>query len=133
KNGQFIDVVPSQNIVLIRMGNTPFSNLDVPFLLNDTIWQKLTLAICAPQSVNEFRAEEFRLYPNPAQDVAVYNWGGGVALLRVTDCSGRIVLEQEVSAGAGSFDVSGFPAGVYVVQIAETGKAAAAQRLVIAP
>ncbi|MGL5888466.1 MAG: serine hydrolase, partial [Bacteroidia bacterium] len=88
KNGQFIDVVPSQNIVLIRMGNTPFSNLDVPFLLNDTIWQKLTLAICVPQSVNEFRAEEFRLYPNPAQDVAVYNWGGGVALLRVTDCSG---------------------------------------------
>jgi CubicO group peptidase (beta-lactamase class C family) len=132
KNGQFIDVVPSQNIVLIRMGNTPFSTSDVPFLLNDTIWQKLTLAMCAPQSVNEVQAAEFNMYPNPAQDAAFYNWNGGTAMLRVSDCSGRTVLEQEVAAGAGSIDVSEFPAGVYVVQLAETGKAAAAQRLVIA-
>jgi CubicO group peptidase (beta-lactamase class C family) len=131
KNGQFIDVVPSQNIVLIRMGNTPFSTNDVPFLLNDTIWQKLTLAMCAPQAVNELQAEAFKLHPNPAQETAFYNWNGKTAMLRVTDCSGRLVLEQEVSAGAGSFDVSRFPAGVYVVQIAEAGKPAAAQRLVI--
>lgn len=131
KNGQFIDVVPSQNIVLIRMGNTPFSTNDVPFLLNDTIWQKLTQAICAPQSVNEVQAAEFKIYPNPAQDAAFYNWNGGTAMLRVSDCSGRTMLEQEVAAGAGSIDVSGFPAGVYIVQLVETGKASAAQRLVI--
>jgi CubicO group peptidase (beta-lactamase class C family) len=131
KNGQFIDVVPSQNIVLIRMGNTPFSTNDVPFLLNDTIWQKLTQAICAPQSVNEVQTAEFKMYPNPAQDAAFYNWNGGTAMLRVSDCSGRTVLEQEVAAGAGSIDVSEFPAGVYIVQIAEAGKASAAQRLVI--
>jgi hypothetical protein len=113
------------------MGNTPFSTNDVPFLLNDTIWQKLTLAICAPQSVNEVQAAEFKIYPNPAQDAAFYNWNGGTAMLRVSDCSGRTVLEQEVAAGAGSIDVSKFPAGVYIVQIAEAGKASAAQRLVI--
>jgi CubicO group peptidase (beta-lactamase class C family) len=44
KNGQFIDVIPSLNMVVIRMGNT--SNQEpVPILFHDEIWQKLLNAI----------------------------------------------------------------------------------------
>jgi CubicO group peptidase (beta-lactamase class C family) len=44
KNGQYVSVVPSQNLVLVRMGENPES-VAVPFLFLDEIWKKLNLII----------------------------------------------------------------------------------------
>jgi hypothetical protein len=38
KNGQFLNVVPSQNLVWLRMGDDPGGS-EVPFQLNDHIWE----------------------------------------------------------------------------------------------
>lgn len=40
KNGQFLMVVPSQNLVIVRVGGAP-GNLPVPFLLARQIWDRL--------------------------------------------------------------------------------------------
>jgi CubicO group peptidase (beta-lactamase class C family) len=40
KNGQFIDVVPSINMVVIRMGNEPSGSL-VPVTFHDEMWEKI--------------------------------------------------------------------------------------------
>ncbi len=44
KNGQLINVVPSQNIVVIRVGDAPDNSL-VPFKLQDDLWIKLNAII----------------------------------------------------------------------------------------
>jgi CubicO group peptidase (beta-lactamase class C family) len=44
KNGQLINVVPSQNIVVIRVGDAPDNSL-VPFKLQDDLWIKLNAVI----------------------------------------------------------------------------------------
>jgi CubicO group peptidase (beta-lactamase class C family) len=44
KNGQYVSIVPSKNIVLVRMGDNPDEAL-VPFLFLDDIWEKLNLII----------------------------------------------------------------------------------------
>lgn len=44
KNGQFIDVVPSQNLVVVRMGEAPDGSL-VPMVFHDEMWEKLNLVI----------------------------------------------------------------------------------------
>jgi CubicO group peptidase (beta-lactamase class C family) len=44
KNGQYINVAPSENIVLIRMGDSPDQSL-VPFLFQDQLWTVLKEAI----------------------------------------------------------------------------------------
>jgi CubicO group peptidase (beta-lactamase class C family) len=44
KNGQFIDIVPSMNVVLVRMGEAPDSSL-VPIALHDEMWEKLLLVM----------------------------------------------------------------------------------------
>lgn len=44
KNGQYVCVVPSEGIVMVRMGEDP-SSVPVPFLFLDDIWEKLDLVI----------------------------------------------------------------------------------------
>ena len=44
KNGQYVSIVPSEKIVLIRMGEDPAS-VPVPFLFLDDIWKQLNLII----------------------------------------------------------------------------------------
>jgi CubicO group peptidase (beta-lactamase class C family) len=44
KNGQIINVVPSKNIVVIRMGDVPDTSL-VPFLFQNDLWVKLNAII----------------------------------------------------------------------------------------
>lgn len=43
KNGQFIDIVPSENLVVIRMGEAPDDSL-VPTVFHDEMWEKITSA-----------------------------------------------------------------------------------------
>lgn len=44
KNGQYVSIVPSKNIVMIRMGENPDA-VTVPLLFLDDIWKKLNLII----------------------------------------------------------------------------------------
>jgi len=44
KNGQLINVVPSKNIVMIRMGDAPDTNL-VPFTYQNDLWAKINAVI----------------------------------------------------------------------------------------
>ena len=44
KNGQYVSIIPSMNIVLVRMGEDP-SSVAVPFLFLNDIWAKLKLII----------------------------------------------------------------------------------------
>lgn len=44
KNGQLINVVPSKNLVVIRMGDAPDNNL-VPFTFQNDLWAKLNAVI----------------------------------------------------------------------------------------
>lgn len=44
KNGQYVCIIPSKNMVLVRMGANPES-VQVPFLFLDDIWEKLNTII----------------------------------------------------------------------------------------
>lgn len=46
KGGQFLNIVPSQNLVWLRMGDEPNNSL-VPFLLNNDIWAYVNDLQCA--------------------------------------------------------------------------------------
>lgn len=44
KNGQIVNVVPSKNLVVVRMGDVPDTSL-VPFLFQDDLWEQLNKII----------------------------------------------------------------------------------------
>jgi len=63
KNGQIINVVPSQGLVVVRMGATMGNSL-VATQYNDTIWQYINRLSC-PADVSEHEFEALQLSPNP--------------------------------------------------------------------
>lgn len=91
KNGQFISIVPSQNLLFIRLGDSPGVG-EVPYVLCNEIWEKINRLVCLPTGTGEAgtNAEEVMLYPNPASasfrielkngatdfDLSVWDWTG---------------------------------------------------------
>jgi CubicO group peptidase (beta-lactamase class C family) len=51
KNGQVLCVVPSQNLLVIRMGNNPDASA-VPVTMVDTLWQHMNRVMCNTTSLN---------------------------------------------------------------------------------
>ncbi|HTF80687.1 MAG TPA: serine hydrolase [Cytophagales bacterium] len=65
KNGQFLNIVPSQNLLWIRMGDAPNGD-DVPFSLNDQIWKYVGALDCDVVGIQE------RIPTNQKLDMEVY-------------------------------------------------------------
>lgn len=90
KNGQIINVVPSQNLVMIRMGNNPDNSL-VPTTYNNDIWQYLNQVMCNQTCTftplitgsNAACSNGTQTYLVPAIAGSTYNWTvlGGTILL----------------------------------------------------
>lgn len=65
KNGQIINVVPSQNLVLIRMGDGDGVSL-VGTQYNDSIWVRMNDLECTNGIAENTHTLEISIYPNPA-------------------------------------------------------------------
>lgn len=65
KNAQILNVVPSQNLIVLRMGGEMGSSL-VGSQYNDTIWQYINKFGCTA-SITEKEEIAFQIYPNPNQ------------------------------------------------------------------
>ena len=67
RDGQQIHVVPSQNMVWIRMGEAPNTNAPlVSFDLGNDIWKMINKLNCANMSVTQSRGEfQDSVFPNP--------------------------------------------------------------------
>lgn len=132
KNGQMLNIVPGRNLIWLRMGDVPTAG-DVPFLLNDTIWQKLNPVFCTPASAGSMQTTaELRMHPNPAQDRL---WVEGLAhprgTLRLMDGTGRVWLSRSLPLGTTPLSLPELAPGLYFVQIIPEGAAAVTQRVLI--
>lgn len=67
KNGQIINVVPSQNLVVIRMG-LDFAGTNVPNEFNNNLWIELNKVMCSANSISQLKNQYPILYPNPANE-----------------------------------------------------------------
>lgn len=116
KNGQYINVVPSQNLVLIRMGNAPDGS-EVPVTLNDEIWAYINVLDCGTTSTDEqLPASIVNVYPNPATDAFTVSVPGQHFEMSIYDLHGQQVLHR-----AGCFDHEEIhitlTTGMYVVRV----------------
>ncbi|TXH54231.1 MAG: T9SS type A sorting domain-containing protein [Bacteroidia bacterium] len=93
KNGQIINVVPSQNIVLIRMGASLGNNL-VSTTYNDTIWQYMNRLEC-DLSTQQPEISTWEVAPNPfSNEISISNLSG-IETINITDEWGRVVAFKQ--------------------------------------
>lgn len=133
KNGQMINIVPSQNLVYIRMGDAPGVG-EVPIQFNDTIWQKINRLSCALAKVTSDASPAATplVYPNPSQGYVTVDLPGSLFSVAVTDISGRMVLTARNCNGRFSSAEKLVP-GMYMILIStETGQTYR-QQLVMTP
>ncbi len=92
KNGQYINVVPSLDLVLIRMGNAPANDL-VPVVLNNQIWQRMNDILCPATSIPAEPADSKTLLGVRMQGSTLHvTWGGEDVSVSLYDLSGRQVM-----------------------------------------
>lgn len=117
KNDQLLNVVPSQNMVVVRMGNEAYGSLSVATVFNNEIWQYINQLTCTTDVADApVRSSTLGAYPNPSADQVTVtlpanaNWND----LRLTDALGREVLVRRNGA---VLDLTTLPSGTYTLSL----------------
>ena len=122
KNGQILNIVPSQNLIWLRLGNEPNAGF-VPNFFNDTIWQKLNAAMCQTTVLNEPKWElPLSVFPNPAsvgENVVIQSGFTGYGVL--TDMAGRVIRKFDLYTGENKITLGGLQPGAFLLQVESDG------------
>ncbi|OYU95006.1 MAG: serine hydrolase [Bacteroidetes bacterium B1(2017)] len=118
KNGQLINVVPSLNLVLVRIGDAPGDNGEVPISFNNDIWFYLNKVMCKGVSgLNQLKdLKGVSIYPNPAQtsiEIQGLNQGQNCTL-KIMDLRGNIL---SVVTNEMNLNISDLSAGCYILSL----------------
>lgn len=132
KDGQILNVVPSMNLVYVRLGNAPGVG-EVPITFNDTIWIKLNEAMCNTASLPVIRNQPLiTIFPNPATDYFKINFTSpGNHQLKITDLTGREIntwqnLQTQTEISTGFMNK-----GVYLLQFTHDNGNVTIQKLIL--
>ncbi len=94
--GQFLNVVPSQNLVWLRMGDEP-SIANVPFLLNDAIWEYVNELTCTTSDIKEqTMSRGLELFPNPTTGEIYIRSEIEMLNYELISLDGKLILSQDL-------------------------------------
>lgn len=127
KNGQFLNVIPSQDMVVVRMGNAPDPDL-VPITFHDEMWVELNKIMCSPTSTKGIPASkaDWDVLQNPFDNQLIIKGLKDNQSLQLIDFWGRSVATSTTS----EMDTSSLPIGIYFLQLMENGKVVDSKRVV---
>ncbi|NOT36649.1 MAG: serine hydrolase [Saprospiraceae bacterium] len=113
KNGQFINVAPSKNMVWIRFGDAP-DNSPVPFGLNDTIWRMINNLPCIASGINSNSLPEIKIFQSQ-KDIFHIQSPITIQKYEVFDSFGNVVQEKAIQEERFQIQLN-IPAGLYFIQ-----------------
>jgi hypothetical protein len=119
KNGQILNVVPSENLVMVRMGNAPpdFAGA-VSVELNRQIWERFNRVKCTTRISEAENALKFSIHPNPATDYfTAWLPGNERYRLQLFSLEGKLVFTEENCSGKTKFRIEELDPGWYLIRI----------------
>ncbi len=130
-SGQILCIIPSQEIVMVRMGSSNLTGL-VPIDLLNKISEKFQSLICNTSSIVNIKAEEksVDIYPNPinGNELNVYiKHTRNVRLEVFNHQSKRLLIINNYNSGRIAFD---FPKGIYYIKLKDKSGWSSVQKIV---
>jgi len=119
KNGQMLNIVPSKNLVWLRMGDAPNAGI-VPFLMNDTIWQHLNKIMCTPNTLEAFNEKTsfVNVYPNPSSDdLHISLRDDRMVDIDIIDLYGNNLYKIKQHSGHLQIHIDHWPKGIYAIRV----------------
>lgn len=116
KNGQILNIVPSQELVVVRMGNSSGED-EVTLQFNDTIWQKLNAVLCVTDAVHEIKNSNISIYPNPASDILHVRMQDAYYDIEVFTIAGESILRKKYCFSETTLDLQHMTSGIYLLKI----------------
>lgn len=117
KDGQFLNIVPSQNLVWLRMGEQPNSAL-VPFLLNDQIWEYINKLDCSSTGTqNIVSTAKIQMYPNPTNSILNVSSDVRIEKIEIWDVQGRCLQTDFPKELTSAILVENLQNGVYFAKV----------------
>jgi CubicO group peptidase (beta-lactamase class C family) len=117
-NGQILNVIPSQNMVLLRMGESP-GNVPVPFLMNDKIWEYINNLKCA-ETFAEGRIvpeSDVSMYPNPSGSLLTIKSHSIILGIEFFNFQGQLLKEINMPFDEIIIKMDFLKPGVYFIKI----------------
>ncbi|NND93766.1 MAG: serine hydrolase [Flavobacteriales bacterium] len=115
-NDQKIYVVPSQDLVVVRQGNSAGEVLAGPSSFDNQLWMRINELVCEPSGLDEFAAEDVVLFPNPVEHTLTYSASFQAKESRVLDIRGVEVFRQAEPKGKILY-LTTLSSGLYVLEL----------------
>ena len=118
RDGQFLNVVPSQNLVWVRMGEAPDGSL-VPYQLNDAIWKYVNQLGCTSTNINDINLSKtlIQIFPNPATDYLQIKSEKTISKLEIYSMQGQILRTFELRSKTDKLSLAALPFGQYILKV----------------
>lgn len=112
KNGQIINVAPSENLVWIRMGNPPTSGSNfIAHNLNINIWKKINALDCNT-SIKQHQNQS-KVYPIPASDLVHIESKSCIKQIQLFDQQGKMLISKHPSCLKTNLKLNRITKGLY--------------------
>lgn len=111
-NSQIINVIPSLNMVWIRMGEDP-NNTNVALEMNDEIWTFINEFECNPLSAASKAFQNINAYPNPSGEMLYLNTPFPITY-EIYNLQGQLLKAGSYSKG---IEVSKLYTGAYFLKL----------------
>jgi CubicO group peptidase (beta-lactamase class C family) len=117
KDGQLINIAPSQGLVMVRMGSTPGNSSLVVANYNDSIWTKINDLNCTTSTSEIDPNEGVNVFPNPATDEVRLSAVSGLSWVTIYDGAGRNLERLRLSGSLADINLEAFPKGLLHLRI----------------
>jgi len=116
KNGQLINVVPSENLVWVRFGEAPeVGHGTIPAIFNNNIWKRIQSLDCQAFTIST--EDTPTLAPKPGKDEIRITTKIPIQKLMIADASGKIQFAEDINSKKLSINTKQFEKGVYFARI----------------
>lgn len=120
KYDQKIYVVPSQNLVVVRMGQAATTNALALSTYDNVLWEKISDLTCSV-GLNENKKELLNIYPNPAsKNIYIegidFTKNKSIVVIDLLGKETKLNLTQ-LHTNKAQVDISNLPKGIYFLQI----------------